>query len=948
MSETGTFAASGQVEAELVVTGMTCGSCAARIERRLNRLDGVAATVNYATGRAYFTSVGGREAAELIGVINSTGYQAALPAPPQEAGPASDPQVRDLGRRLAVCGPLAVAVIVLSMVSALQFTGWQWVSLLLTAPVAVWGAWPLHRAALAGLGQGAATMDTLVSLAVTASSGWSLYALFFGGAGAAGMRMPFAFTFSAASGMTLYLDAAAGVTTAVLAGRYLEARARDRSASALTALAALGAKSVAVLRDGAEHRVPVGELAAGELFVVRPGEKIAADGIVVEGSSAVDSSLVTGESMPVEVGAGSQVTGATVNMSGRLVVRADRVGADTLLAQITRLVTHAQATKASAQRLADRIAAVFVPCVIALAVTTLGFWLGAGLTAAAAWSAAVAVLVVACPCALGLATPTALVAAVGRGAELGILVKSARSLESARRITTIVLDKTGTLTTGIMAVTDVITSPHADAGEAAQLVALLLAGAVEDGSEHPIGQAIARAAAARFGGLPEVTGFTALPGAGVRGRVGDRDVIVGSPELFAEVLIEVPAALRDAVSTAAGEGRTAVLVGWDGQARAALTVTDELRPGAGAAVARLRALGLRPMLLTGDNEHVADAVAGQVGIASADVLAGIRPDGKAAVIRNLRENGHPAVFVGDGVNDAAALAQAELGMAIGSGTDVAIGAADLTLVGTGPDGAVEAIELARATMTVIWANLGWAFCYNVIALPLAAFGYLNPLFAGIAMSASSLIVVANSLRLRRFTPGGRLPRAWRIRPAWRARSDSSAAGGSRRGTVAPGWLVELVRAAAGPVICAVVLIGLLTVWAGTRGAGTLTKVRIQVTMAAVPMRAFTPQAADAVGTAQAYLVIRNLSPVPDELVAARTPIAGQVIFVQGGLGGQQTQVAGLAVPAGGTLSLSPLTGGLLIEHPAPFENRRTVPLTLVFRHAGQITVDATVTAPFTP
>ena len=949
MSETRTFAVSGQLQAELVVTGMTCGSCAARIERRLNRLDGVTATVNYATGRAYFTSTGGREAAELISVVNSTGYQAALPAPPRDDGQPADPHARELGRRVAVCVPLAVAVIVLSMVPALQFTGWQWVSLVLTAPVAVWGAWPLHRAALAGLGHGAATMDTLVSLAVAASSGWSLYALFLGGAGAAGMRMPFAFTFSAASGMTLYLDAAAGVTAAVLAGRYLEARAKGRSASALTALATLGAKSVAVLRDGTECRVPVGELAAGELFVVRPGEKIAADGVVVEGSSAVDSSLVTGESMPAEVGAGSQVTGATVNMSGRLVVRASRVGADTLLAQITRLVTQAQATKASAQRFADRIAAVFVPCVIALSVVTLGFWLGAGLPAAAAWSAAVAVLVVACPCALGLATPAALVAAVGRGAELGILVKSARSLEPARRIRTVVLDKTGTLTTGTMTVTAVVISPLAGAeGEAAQREALLLAGGVEDGSEHPIGQAIARAAAARFGGLPEVAGFTALPGAGVRGRVGDRDVTVGSPGLFSELFLEVPDALRDAVGAAADEGRTAVLVGWEGRARAALTVADELRPGAGAAVARLRALGLRPMLLTGDNEHVAAAVAGQVGIPGTDVLAGVRPDGKAAVIKKLRENGQPAVFVGDGVNDAAALAQADLGMAIGTGTDAAIGAADLTLVGAGPGGVADAIELARATMTVIRANLGWAFCYNVIAIPLAALGYLNPLFAGIAMSASSLIVVANSLRLRRFTPGRRSPRAGPAWPARRARRESPGATRSRDGAVAPGWPAELVRAAAGPVICAVVLVGLLTGWAAARGAGTLTRVRIQVTMAAVPMRAFTAQSADAVGTAQAYLVIRNLSAVPDELIAVRTPIAGRVIFVQGGLSGPQTRVAGLSVPAEGTLSLSPLTGGLLIEHPVPFENRPTVPLTLVFRHAGQITVDATVTAPFTP
>ena len=498
MSDTGT-SDTGTVEAELIVGGMTCGSCAARIERRLNRLDGVAATVNYATGRAYFASTGGRGVGELIGAIESAGYTATRPAPPaHDDMPGADPATRALARRLAVCVPLAVAVIVLAMVPAAQFPGWQWVSLLLAAPVATWGAWPLHRAAWYGLGHGTATMDTLVSLGVTASFGWSVYALLFGGAGMTGMKMSFAFTFGQASGQTLYLEAAAGVTTAVLAGRYLEARARDRSGSALTALAALGAKTVAVLRDGAEQRVPAGELAAGELFVVRPGEKIATDGVVAEGSSAVDTSLVTGESMPAEVGPCDPVTGATVNMSGRLVVRATQVGSGTLLAQIARLVSQAQATKASAQRLADRIAAVFVPCVIALAVATLGFWLGAGLPAAAAWSAAVAVLVVACPCALGLATPTALLAAVGRGAELGILVKSAQALESAGRIRRLALDKTGTLTTGTMTLQDVIPAAAVpDAGEA-----LRLAGAVEDASEHPVGQAIARAAAACPGALP--------------------------------------------------------------------------------------------------------------------------------------------------------------------------------------------------------------------------------------------------------------------------------------------------------------------------------------------------------------------------------------------------------------------------------------------------------------
>jgi Cu+-exporting ATPase len=750
ISDTGTDATSAGagVLAELVVGGMTCGSCAARIERRLNRLDGVAATVNYATGRAYFASTGGREVAELIGVIESTGYTAKPPVPPSpDAAPGTDPETRALARRLAICAPLAVAVIVLAMVPAAQFTGWQWVSLLLAGPVAVWGAWPLHRAAWYGLGHGAATMDTLVSVGVGASFGWSVYALLFGGAGTAGMKMSFAFTFGQASGQTLYLEAAAGVTTAVLAGRYLEARARDRSGSALTALALLEAKSVAVLRGGAEQRVAVGELAAGEEFVVRPGEKIATDGVVVEGSSAVDASLVTGESIPAEVGPGDKVTGATVNMSGRLVVRATEVGAGTLLAQITRLVSQAQGTKASAQRLADRIAAVFVPCVIALAIATLGFWLGTGLPAASAWSAAVAVLVVACPCALGLATPTALLAAVGRGAELGILVKSAQALETAGRIGRLALDKTGTLTTGTMTLLDVITAEHVITAE--QEV-LSLAGAVEDASEHPIGQAIARAAAGRYGALTPVTGFAALPGAGVRGAVDGRVVTVGSPQLFAELSLTVTPSLGQAVQAAEDNGRTAVLAGWDGQARAALVVADQLKPHAAAVVAWLRDVGLHPVLLTGDNERAARSIAAQLGIPAADVRAGLRPQQKVEAVQSLQAGGTAVALVGDGVNDAAALAQADLGMAIGAGTDAAIGAADLTLVSGDPLSIVAAVKLARATMTVIRTNLAWAFGYNLVAIPLAALGYLNPLFAGIAMSASSLFVVGNSLRLRHF------------------------------------------------------------------------------------------------------------------------------------------------------------------------------------------------------
>jgi P-type Cu+ transporter len=749
---------------ELVVGGMTCGACAARIERRLNRLDGVAATVNYATGRAYLISLGGRDPGELIGVIESAGYTAQLPLPPRSDAPRADPQTQDLGVRLAVCAPLAAMVIVLSMVPAVQFTGWQWVSLLLAAPVAVWGAWPLHRAAWYGLGYAAATMDTLVSVGVAASFGWSLYALLAGGAGTARMRMSFAFTFGAASSHTLYLEAAAGVTTAVLAGRYLEARARDRSGAALGALAALGAKTVAVLRDGMEQRIPVTGLAAGEEFVVRPGEKIATDGVVTGGSSAVDASLVTGESAPAEVGPGDQVTGATVNMSGRLVVRATRVGADTLLAQIARLVSQAQATKASAQRLADRVAAVFVPCVLALAIATLGFWLGAGMPGAAAWSAAVAVLVVACPCALGLATPTALLAAVGRGAELGILVKSARALESARRVRGVVFDKTGTLTTGTMTVAAVTVAAATSAAGVSQDEALAMAGAVEDASEHPVGRAIARAAAARaaaaraaagaagYGIELAVTGFTALPGAGVQGTVGGRQVTVGSPRLFSDLGLDVPAELAAAADAAAARGRTAVLAGWDGRAHVVLAVADQLKPHAVTAISRIRGLGLRPYLLTGDNEQTARAVAAQLGIPAQDVFAGISPEGKAGVIARLQAGAQPVAFVGDGVNDAPALASAGLGMAIGSGTDAAIGAADLTLTGDDPAAAADAIQLARATTAVIRANLAWASAYNVIALPAAALGYLNPLFAGIAMSASSLFVVANSLRLRRYRP----------------------------------------------------------------------------------------------------------------------------------------------------------------------------------------------------
>ena len=741
--EAGTVAG---VPAELVVGGMSCGACAARIERRLNKLDGVTASINYATGRAYFSTTGGRQAAELIGVIESCGYSAASPAPePEEAGP--DPAARALGRRLAICVPLAVAVIVLAMVPAVQFTGWPWVSLVLAAPVAMWGAWPLHRAAWTGLGHGTATMDTLVSMAVAASFGWSVYTLFTSSGAVMSMRMSLGSTFGMADSHPLYLDAAVGVPAAVLAGRYLEARARARSGAALTALAGLGAKTVAVLRGGTEERVAVDTLGVGERFVVRPGEKIATDGVVTEGSSAVDASLVTGESTPAEVGPGDEVTGATLNMSGRLVVRATRVGADTLLAQITRLVGEAQGSKASAQRLADRIAAIFVPCVISMAVVTLGFWLGAGVAGAAAGGAAVAVLVVACPCALGLATPTALLAAVGRGAELGILVKSARALEAARQVRVVVFDKTGTLTTGAMRLHTITTAPGTSEDEV-----LRLAGAVEDASEHPIGQAIAREAAARSGGLLPVTGFAPLTGAGVRGVVDGHTVTVGRPDLFAgqDAGLPMPVPLRQAVAAAENAGQTAVLAGWDGGVRAVLVVADTLRSGSAAAVAHIQRLGLATALLTGDSERTAQAVAAQLKIPAQNVFARVRPEEKAEKIRQLQGDGYAVAMVGDGVNDAAALAQADLGMAAGTGTDAAIGAADLTIVNGDPGTIAEALLLARATLSVIRGNLCWAFGYNAIAIPAAALGYLNPLFAGIAMAASSLIVTSNSLRLRRF------------------------------------------------------------------------------------------------------------------------------------------------------------------------------------------------------
>ncbi|MBM7506158.1 heavy metal translocating P-type ATPase [Agromyces aurantiacus] len=743
---------------ELEIGGMTCASCAMRIEKKLNKLDGVTATVNYATEKARVTAPAGVDQDELIATVEAAGYRASVPAPPAPAGtgggaagtagaPAetrADLELRSLRTRLIASVVLSLPVILISMIPALQFTYWQWASLALAAPVITWAAWPFHRAALVNLRHGAATMDTLVSLGVTSAFLWSLYALFLGTAGEPGMVHPFELTVAPSDGAAnLYLEVAAGVTMFVLLGRYLEKRSKRAAGAALRALLELGAKDVAVLRDGVETRIPVEQLAVGDEFVVRPGEKIATDGVVVEGRSAVDASLVTGESVPVEVEAGDAVVGATVNAGGRLVVRATRVGADTQLAQMARLVEDAQAGKAQVQRLADRVAGVFVPVVILIAVATLGAWIGGGFPLSAAFTAAVAVLIIACPCALGLATPTALLVGTGRGAQLGVLIKGPEVLESTRRVDTIVLDKTGTVTSGRMSLAGVL---PADGVDEADL--LRLAGALEHASEHPIAKAIADGAAARVGTLPTPESFENRPGLGVHGVVDGHLVLVGRPALLAEWAIEPDARVDASVATAEAEGRTAVVVAWDGAVRGALTVADAVKPTSADAVARLRALGLEPILLTGDNATVARQVAAEVGIDR--VIAEVLPADKADVVARLQGEGRSVAMVGDGVNDAAALAQADLGIAMGTGSDVAIEAADLTLVRGDLLAAVDAIRLSRRTLGVIKGNLFWAFAYNVAAIPLAALGLLNPMLAGAAMAFSSVFVVGNSLRLRAF------------------------------------------------------------------------------------------------------------------------------------------------------------------------------------------------------
>ncbi|MGW7817695.1 heavy metal translocating P-type ATPase [Streptomyces puniciscabiei] len=737
------------VTTDLTVGGMTCAACVRRVEKKLGKLDGVTATVNLATGRARVSHPPRISPGELVAAVEKAGYTAALPEPPKRSETREGKDVGESGEarqerdRLLVTALLAVPVLVLSMVPALQFRDWQWLCFALAAPVAVWGASPFHVRAARGLRHAAATMDTLVSLGAVAAFSWSTYALFLGGAGEPGMRMPFTLVPSASDGAAhLYLEAAVGVPLFVLAGRFLEARARRGTGAALRSLAQLAARQVTIREGEDERLVPIERLRPGQVFVVRPGERVATDGQVVEGSSAVDLSLVTGESEPVEVGPGSAVVGGAVNAGGLLLVKATAVGADTQLARITRLVAEAQAGKARAQRLADTVAGVFVPVVLTLAVTCLGFWLGAGADPQAAVTACVAVLVVACPCALGLATPTALMAATGRGAQLGVLVSGPQALEGLQHIDTVVLDKTGTLTSGHMTVARVTVVPDGLGKKAL----LRLAGAVEHGSEHPLGRAIASYAwrEPSEGPLPDVSEFTAVPGRGVRGRVEGRLV---------EVLAcdgELPTALADALSVAEAAAHTPVLVRVDGVAEALIEVGDVMRPGSYRAVDRLRRLGVRPVLATGDREAPAQAVAAALRIG--EVHAHCTPEAKADLVRDLQEQGYRVAVIGDGVNDAAALADADLGIAMGSGTDVAIGAADVTLVRGDIEALADAVRLARRTLGTIRANLVWAFGYNVVTVPLAMVGLLNPMVAAAAMSVSSLLVVGNSLRLRAWQP----------------------------------------------------------------------------------------------------------------------------------------------------------------------------------------------------
>ena len=742
----------GGPDIELEIGGMTCASCANRIEKKLNKLEGVAATVNYATEKAKVTVPAGYDPGLLVAEVEKTGYTAALPKPKgttantseTEAGEEEDTELTSLRHRLVGAIVLTVPVIAMAMIPALQFVYWQWASLALAAPVIIWAAWPFHKAAWTNLKHGTATMDTLISMGTSVALLWSVYALFFGTAGTPGMTHPFEFTIAPSDGAAnIYLEVGAGVTMFILAGRYFEKRSKRQAGAALRALLELGAKEVAVLRDGVEVKIPTSDLQVGDEFIVRPGEKIATDGIVVSGSSAVDASMLTGESVPVEVREGDSVTGATVNAGGRLVVRATRVGSDTQLAQMAKLVEDAQTGKAEVQRLADTISGVFVPIVIVVAFITLGAWLGGGFPVAAAFTAAVAVLVIACPCALGLATPTALLVGTGRGAQMGILIKGPEVLESTRKVDTVVLDKTGTVTSGKMTLTDVITESGVDRAEL-----LRFAGALEDSSEHPIAQAIAKGATQEVGQLPTPEDFANVEGKGVQGIVEGTPVVVGRESLLADWSQKLSPEVARAKAQAEGEGKTVVAIGWDGAARGILVVADTVKPTSAEAIRGLKEIGLTPVLLTGDNEAVARQIAAEVGIE--EVIAEVLPKDKVDVVTRLQGEGKIVAMVGDGVNDAPALAQADLGLAMGTGTDVAIEASDITLVRGDLRAAVDAIRLSRKTLSTIKTNLFWAFAYNTAAIPVAALGMLNPMLAGAAMAFSSVFVVGNSLRLRGF------------------------------------------------------------------------------------------------------------------------------------------------------------------------------------------------------
>ncbi|MEX5275346.1 heavy metal translocating P-type ATPase [Kocuria sp. CPCC 205235] len=761
-------------DVELEIGGMTCASCANRIERKLNKLEGVSASVNYATEKARISAPAGYDPQDLIAEVKKTGYTAALPAPSKtdpgeptgEGATAEDAELRTLRQRLIGAALLAVPVIAMAMIPALQFDYWGFASLVLAAPVVVWAGWPFHKAAWQNLRHGAATMDTLISVGTTAALLWSIAALFFGTAGQPGVVHPFELTISRSDGLGhIYLEVAAGVITFVLLGRYFEKRSKRRAGAALRALLELGAKEVAVLREGREQRIPIEELVVGDEFIVRPGEKIATDGVIVSGTSAIDASMLTGESVPVEVTAGDAVTGATVNAGGRLVVRATRVGSDTQLAQMAQLVEDAQSGKAEIQRLADRVSGVFVPIAIAIAVAALGAWIGAGFPLSAGFTAAVAVLIIACPCALGLATPTALLVGTGRGAQMGVLIKGPEVLESTRRINTIVLDKTGTVTSGKMTLAEAIPAPGVARAEL-----LRLAGALEDASEHPIAQAIAAGATAEVGELPTPESFENIEGRGVQGIVDGHAVLVGREALLAEWAQHLDGDLRRAKQAAEAQGKTAVAVGWDGLARGILVVADEVKPTSAQAIAQFKELGLTPVLLTGDNQAVAEQVAAEVGIE--EVIAEVLPKDKVDVVAKLQEEGKTVAMVGDGVNDAPALAQANLGLAMGTGTDVAIEAADITLVRGDLRAAADAIRLSRRTLRTIKTNLFWAFAYNTAAIPLAAFGLLNPMLAGAAMAFSSVFVVSNSLRLRSFTSQATTPSPTTPRPRARQPIDA--------------------------------------------------------------------------------------------------------------------------------------------------------------------------------